>query len=118
MTSTTRHLMVGLMMTGLVGAGRPAIAAGAGHAASGRVRSSSAAIAALVQQASERSKTFRGLVETINASDGIVYVEDGTCGHGVLACFVTRDDGRPKPHAMGEGRHSEGRLGPHLVDRP
>jgi hypothetical protein len=89
MTSTTRHLMVGLMMTGLVSAGRLASAEGADHAALPRVRSSNATIAALIKQAVERSKTFRGLVETINASDGIVYVEEGTCCHGVRACFVT-----------------------------
>jgi hypothetical protein len=89
MTSITWHLMVGLMMSGLVGAGRPAIAAGAETPAVSRVRASTAAIARLIHQASERSKTFRGLVETIDASDGIVYVEEGTCGHGVRACFVT-----------------------------
>ena len=51
MTNTTRNQVVGLMMTGLVGAGRPASAAGADHAAIPRVRSSNAAIAALIQQA-------------------------------------------------------------------
>jgi hypothetical protein len=95
MTSATRHLMVGLMITGLVDAGRPASAAGADHAAIGRVRSSNAAIATLIQQAGQRSKTFRGLVEAINASDGIVYVEEGPCGHGVRACFVTVTLARP-----------------------
>ena len=34
------------------------------------------------------SATFRGLVEAINASDGIVYVEEGACGHGVRACLA------------------------------
>jgi hypothetical protein len=89
MTSTTRHLMVGLMIKVLISAVRPAFAEGAETPAVNRVRSSSAAITALIQQASERSKTFRSLVETINASDGIVYVEHGTCGHVVRACFVT-----------------------------
>ena len=89
MTRTTRQVMVGVMMTGLVGAGRPAFAAGAETPAVSRVRSGSVAITALIQQASERSTTFRALVEAINASDGIVYVEEGTCGHGVRACFVT-----------------------------
>ena len=46
-------------------------------------------IAALIQSASEQSKTFKGLIDTINQSDGIVFVEEGTCGHGVQACFVT-----------------------------
>lgn len=89
MTKTTRHLLVGVMMTGLVGAGRPVVAAGADTPAMSRVRSNNPAIAALMSQAGEQSETFRGLIETINASDGIVYVEEGTCGHGVRACFVT-----------------------------
>ena len=88
MTRTTRQLMVGLMMTGLVGAGQHASAAAADPPATSRVRTTNAAIAALIQEASERSKTFRGLVDTINAGDGIVYVVEGTCGHGVRACFV------------------------------
>jgi hypothetical protein len=62
---------------------------GADHAAIGRVRSGNATIAALIQRAGETSKTFRGLVKAIDASDGIVYVEEGICGHGVRACFVT-----------------------------
>ena len=53
------------------------------------VRSSSPAIAALIQQATERSATFRHLVETIQESDSYVYVNEGECGHGVRACFVT-----------------------------
>jgi hypothetical protein len=52
-----------------------------------RVRSDNPAIAALITQASERSTTFRGLVETINRADGIVYVNEGTCGRGARACF-------------------------------
>jgi len=89
MTSTTRNLTIGLMITILVGAGRPASATGADDASIGRVRSTSLAITALIREAGERSKTFRGLVAAINASDGIVYVEEGICGHGVRACLVT-----------------------------
>ena len=88
MTRTTRHLVMGLMMTGLAGAGRQAAAADAASPAISRVRTSNATIAARIQQATEQSKTFRGLLETINASDGIVYVEEGVCGKGVRACFV------------------------------
>ncbi len=90
MTRTTRHLMVGMMMTGLLGAGRPATATGVDDApAVPRVRSSHASIVRAIKQASERSKTFRGLVESINASDGTVYVQEGQCGHGVRTCLVT-----------------------------
>ena len=90
MAMTKRHLMAGLLiMMGLAGASRPAVAAGADAPAMPHVRSSNATIAALIIQATEQSQTFRGLIETINASDGIVYVEEGTCGHGVRACFVS-----------------------------
>jgi hypothetical protein len=54
-----------------------------------RLRSSNPSIAALIARATEQSATFRGLIEAINASDGIVYVEAGECGHYVTACLVT-----------------------------
>lgn len=53
------------------------------------VRSSNPELVAVIQRASDRSATFRGLIETINASDSIVFVEEGDCGHGVRACFVS-----------------------------
>jgi hypothetical protein len=53
-----------------------------------QVRSANPAIVASMVKAVEQSPTFRGLVETINASDGIVYVEEGPCGHGVRACLM------------------------------
>ena len=43
------------------------------------VRSRSPSIASVIQQASERSATFRRLVETINASQSYVYVDVGEC---------------------------------------
>lgn len=89
MTKRTRQRVVGVMMTGLLGAGRVAWAGDATARGMARVRSSNPSIAALIQQAIERSETFRGIVETINASDGIVYVEDGRCGHGARACFTS-----------------------------
>src|SRR5215510_14940911 len=82
--TTTRTWMAGLTMTAaLMGMGRPAAAAFP------RVRSGSAAIRASIQRASVRSHTFRRLVDTINASDGIVYVEEGICGRAVWACFTS-----------------------------
>jgi hypothetical protein len=44
-------------------------------------------IAALIAEATARSATFRRLVAVIDDSDGIVYVERGTCGHSVRACL-------------------------------
>jgi hypothetical protein len=52
------------------------------------VRSFSPSIASLIQQAGERSATFRRLVETINASDSYVYVDEGECPHDDRACLV------------------------------
>jgi hypothetical protein len=56
-------------------------------APSPRVRSTDAAISSLLSQAVSRSPTFRGLIRTIESTDGIVYVERGRCGHGVRSCL-------------------------------
>jgi hypothetical protein len=45
-------------------------------------------IAALIEEGIQQSVTFRGLVETIDATDGIVYVERGACPRGSRACLV------------------------------
>jgi hypothetical protein len=63
-----------------------ATAAGTGATAS-RVRSDDRGLAGLIDQAARGSETFRRLRATIQASDGIVYVEPGSCGHGVRACL-------------------------------
>jgi hypothetical protein len=47
-----------------------------------------AMIAALIQEGTEHSPTFRRLVNTIDATNGLVYVEQGTCHHHVRACLV------------------------------
>jgi hypothetical protein len=52
-----------------------------------RVRSSDSSISALIDLAAARSLTFRRLLTLIQASDGIVYVEPGECGHGTRACL-------------------------------
>ena len=66
----------------------PAVAAGA-QPSMPRVRDNGdPSIAALIREATERSATFRRLVETIDATDGIVYVQHGTCRHEVQACLV------------------------------
>jgi hypothetical protein len=88
-TTTPRQpLLVALITLGLAGPGRAAFAGMPDQMPSDHLRSSSAVIATLIQQATDRSHTFRGLVDTINDSDGIVYVEEGKCSHGMRACFV------------------------------
>jgi len=68
----------------LVLASLPALA-GTGDPAG--VRSTSAAIREIVDDAAWESPTFRGLVRDIAASDGIVYIEEGVCHHSVHACL-------------------------------
>src|SRR4249919_1297871 len=52
------------------------------------VRSTSPAIRELIDDAMWESPTFRGIVHAIVATDGIVYVDDGVCRHGVHACLL------------------------------
>lgn len=52
-----------------------------------RVRTDDALLSALIRQASDRSPTFRRLVESIQHMDAIVYVGRGRCGHHLKACL-------------------------------
>jgi len=53
-----------------------------------RVRGVGQRFAAAINEATARSKTFRGLVDQIGSTDGIVYVAEGECGLGVRACLI------------------------------
>src|SRR5688500_4216983 len=53
------------------------------------VRSSHPGLSAVIRTASERSMTFRGLLETIEATDGIVYVEHGICHWHARGCLLS-----------------------------
>src|SRR5262245_5359488 len=53
-----------------------------------RIRTVDSRLAAIVTEASARSRRFRQLAQTIDQTDGIVYLEHGRCGHGVRACLV------------------------------
>jgi hypothetical protein len=53
-----------------------------------RVRSSDPSIVGLIERASKRSPTLARLISTVEASDGIVYVEPGLCQHRVPACLM------------------------------
>ena len=52
-----------------------------------RVRSTNPVIASALAEADSRSETFRNMVRAIEGTDGIVYVEKGTCRRGVHACL-------------------------------
>lgn len=51
-----------------------------------RVRSADSTVADLIVRAYEWSATFRRVVDLIDATDGIVYVQPGRCGKNVRAC--------------------------------
>src|SRR5512138_754781 len=74
-----------MMVVGAVLAARDSSA----QVSENHLRSSTPAIAVLMQQAGERSATFRQLGQTIEQSDSYVYVNEGKCGQDARACFVT-----------------------------
>jgi hypothetical protein len=53
-----------------------------------RVRTESAAIAAVIKEGTRLSPTFHDLIDTINRSDGLVYIEEGECPHHFPACMA------------------------------
>ena len=56
-----------------------------------RVRTTNAVISAAFALGIERSPTFRQRLAEVEATDGLVYVEEGTCGNNsVAACLVPR----------------------------
>ena len=80
MGKTTCNLLTGVFMT--------VAAVGSTHAGDSRVRTDNPAIAAVIQDGIRRSATFRRLVEAIDASDGIVWLEEGRCSPSVRACLA------------------------------
>jgi len=80
MARMTLNMLAGVMMT--------MAPVGSTYAGDSRVRTDNPALAAVIQDGIRRSATFRGIVEAIDASDGIVFVEQGRCGHGVRACLA------------------------------
>ena len=97
MASTTRAWGVtGVLMAAILAAHEAAArpASGPAHAdgpvapEAPRVRTNDPALAALIQEATDRSPTFRHLAERIQASDGMAYIVRGRCGHNVRACLA------------------------------
>ena len=91
MTNTKRRTtagalaLAGLILTASIAGASPDSALNTDDLA---VRSTDAAVGALIAQATRESRTFERMVETIRARNGIVYVQPGKCGHGVRSCLV------------------------------
>jgi hypothetical protein len=76
-------------------------------------------LAALIEEATARSSTFRNMVASIEATDGMVFIDEGRCSRGVPACliwqltqagryrvlFVVIDTRRPDIHLMASIGH-------------
>ena len=54
-----------------------------------RVRGATARLDEVISGAVARSATFRGLLDSIVTTDGIVYIVEGQCPQGVRACLLT-----------------------------
>jgi hypothetical protein len=52
------------------------------------VRSENPRIVRLVATAAEKSATFRGEIERIESTNGLIYLQEGRCGLGALACLM------------------------------
>jgi hypothetical protein len=98
MTKTTRRRVAGavVVVTSMVWASR-AVATESGTMVAGqrslmapdaRVRGVSARLVAIINDAIAQSETFRGLVDQINHTNGMVFVAEGDCGSGVRACLL------------------------------
>jgi hypothetical protein len=85
------HQRAGWILAACVGMlGATASAAGQTPQApltSPRVRSSDPRLVAVIGDAMLRSKTFRQLVQAVEMTNGIVYVDPGICRRGVHACL-------------------------------
>jgi len=85
-SSRCARLLITATLACLVGHARVATSQDAlGH----RVRSSDPTVAALLARAAEGSATFRAELATIDATNGVVYIEKGLCRHGGRACLVS-----------------------------
>lgn len=64
-----------------------------------RVRSSSSTVLTALESGLKYSRILRELVDSIDATDGIVYVDEGRCGHSVRACLLL-DVTQAGPHRV------------------
>jgi DNA-binding sugar fermentation-stimulating protein len=84
-SSRCPRLLIAATLACLAGHAHPASAQ---DALGPRVRSCHPAVAALLARATEGSATFRRELEAIQATNGLVYIDQGQCGHGVRACLL------------------------------
>jgi hypothetical protein len=52
-----------------------------------RLRPTTPRLAALIEEATARSQTFRNMVAALETTDGMVFVNEGRCTRGATACL-------------------------------
>jgi hypothetical protein len=92
-TTTRRALVVRIQVLGMHAALMTALSAVAvppvaAQETSSRVRSHSVRVLDAIERGTKSSPTFRRLIETIDATDGLVFVNEGLCTNGVRACLL------------------------------
>ena len=87
MTNTCRNWLAGQLIVAITSGAHVATAEERSESAVGqRVRSSDPVIASLIATGVARSPRFRRIIEAIDATNGLVYVEPGKCRNRVRAC--------------------------------
>jgi len=92
MAKTARNLAMATVAAATIAIPHVSMAADApvsGAPPMSHVRTTDPKVHAVMQNAFDRSATFRKLVAIIDASDTYVYVLAGKCSHSVSACFVS-----------------------------
>jgi hypothetical protein len=74
-----------LIVVALWGTGSPSEASA--EETSPSIRSESPIVRSAIARATERSATFRRLIESLEATDGLIYIIEGQCPRGVGACL-------------------------------
>jgi len=92
MAKTARNLAMAAVAAATIAIPHASIAADAPVSPAppmSHIRTTNPEVSAVMQNAFDRSATFRKLVSIIDASDSYVYVQAGKCSHSVRACFVS-----------------------------
>jgi hypothetical protein len=79
--------VVGLMRLLVLSAALTCVAF-AQPAPAARLRPTTPRLAALIEEATARSPTFRKMVASLESTDGMVFIDEGRCARGANACLT------------------------------
>ena len=87
LTVVHRSVAIPLALWSLTLGGLGPSAESSAHETSSWVRSESPIVLSAIAIATERSATFRRLIESIESTDGLIYIIEGQCPREVPACL-------------------------------